>query len=216
MKIISVNVGLPIKVNFGREVVTTGIFKNPIQHRVKLNKLNLEGDKQADLTVHGGINKAVYAYPSEHYMFWKEEIKDFEYSWGTFGENLTTEGLFEDTVMIGDQFKIGSAKVMATQPRMPCYKLGVRFGRMDVIKKFLESGKSGIYFKVIKEGEIGINDTIKLIKKNNNDITIKNIVEMVTKGEIENIELMEKAIQVPELPTGWKNYFVEKLSNLNK
>lgn len=216
MKIISVNVGLPIKVNFGREVVTTGIFKNPIQHRVKLNKLNLEGDKQADLTVHGGINKAVYAYPSEHYIFWKEEIKDFEYSWGTFGENLTTEGLFEDIVRIGDQFKIGSTKVMATQPRMPCYKLGIRFGRMDVIKKFLESGKSGIYFKVIKEGEIGINDTVKLIKKNNNDITIKNIVEMVTKDEIENIELMEKTIQVPELPTGWKNYFVEKLSNLKK
>ena len=105
---------------------------------------------------------------------------------------------------------------MATQPRMPCYKLGVRFGRMDVIKKFLESSKSGIYFKVIKEGEIGINDTIKLIKKDNNDITIKNIVEMVTKDKKENTELMEKAIQVPELPTGWKNYFLEKLSNLKK
>lgn len=216
MKLISVNVGLPIKVNFGREVVTTGIFKNPIQHRVKLNKLNLEGDKQADLTVHGGIDKAVYAYPSEHYRFWKEKIRDFKFSWGTFGENLTTEGLFEDKVRIGDHFKIGSAKVMATQPRMPCYKLGVRFGRMDVIKKFLESGKSGIYFKVIKEGEIGINDTIKLIKKDHNNVTIKNIVDMVTKEENENTTLMEKAIQVPGLPTGWKNYFLEKSSNLKK
>ncbi|HET9807283.1 MAG TPA: MOSC domain-containing protein [Nitrososphaeraceae archaeon] len=213
MKVISVNVGLPIKVNFGREVVTTGIFKNPIKHRVKLNKLNFEGDKQADLTVHGGIDKAVYAYPSEHYEFWKKEIKDFEYSWGTFGENLTTEGLLENEVNIGDQFKIGSAKVIATQPRMPCYKLGVRFGRMDIVRRFMASERSGIYFKVAQEGEIGVNDKIELIKSDKNRVTIHDIVRLqITDGR--NLELMNRAIKTKDLPEGWRNYFMEKLSLL--
>jgi MOSC domain-containing protein YiiM len=213
MKVISVNVGLPIKVNFGREVVTTGIFKNPIKQRVKLNKLNFEGDKQADLTVHGGIDKAVYAYPSEHYEFWKKEIKDFEYSWGTFGENLTTEGLLENEVNIGDQFKIGSAKVIATQPRMPCYKLGVRFGRMDIVRRFMASERSGIYFKVAQEGEIGVNDKIELIKSDKNRVTIHDIVRLqITDGR--NLEMMNRAIKTKDLPAGWRNYFMEKLSLL--
>ncbi|MFB5600421.1 MAG: MOSC domain-containing protein [Nitrososphaeraceae archaeon] len=213
MRIISVNVGLPIQVNFGSELVTTGIFKNPVKHRVQLNKLNLDGDKQADLTVHGGIDKAVYAYPSEHYEFWKNEIKDFEYSWGTFGENLTTEGLFEDKVNIGDQFKIGNAKVIATQPRMPCYKLGVRFGRMDIIRKFMASERSGIYFKVEKEGEIGEGDKIELIKSDKNNVSIHDIVRLQT-SESKNKELMNRAIKHKELPEGWRNYFIEKISLL--
>ena len=198
MKLISVNVGLPIKVKFGNEIVTTGIFKNPVDKRINLKKLNLEGDRQADLTVHGGPDKAVYSYPYEYYDFWKKEFPDISFNWGMFGENLTTEGLFESQVNVGDRFQIGSAQLVSTQPRMPCYKLGVKFGRMDIIKKFLKSEKSGIYFKVIKEGEIVINDTIKLIKKDNNNITIKNIVELITKEDKENTILMEKAVKVQE------------------
>jgi len=213
MKIISVNVGLPIKVNFGKEIVTTAIFKNPIKHRIKLNKLNLKGDKQADLTVHGGIDKAVYLYPSEHYEFWKKEIKDFEYSWGTFGENLTTEGLLEDLVNIGDQFQIGSAKVVATQPRMPCYKLAVRFGRMDIIRRFMASERSGIYFKVAQEGEIGVEDKIELIKSDENKVTIRDIVRLQTNGG-RDTEMMNRVIKVKDLPDGWRNYFMEKLTKL--
>ncbi len=213
MKVISVNVGLPIKVNFGKEIVTTAIFKNPIKHRINLYKLNLEGDKQADLTVHGGIDKAVYSYPSEHYMFWKKEIKDFEYSWGTFGENLTTEGLLEDLVNIGDQFQIGSAKVIATQPRMPCYKLAVRFGRMDIIRRFMASERSGIYFKVAQEGEIGVEDKIELIKSDENKVTIRDIVRLQTNGG-RDTEMMNRAIKVKDLPDGWRNYFMEKLTKL--
>lgn len=213
MKIISVNVGLPVKVNFGKEIVTTAIFKNPIKHRIKLYKLNLEGDKQADLTVHGGIDKAVYSYPSEHYKFWKKEIKDFEYSWGTFGENLTTEGLVEDVVNIGDKFRIGSAKVVATQPRMPCYKLAVRFGRMDIIRRFMESERSGIYFKVAQEGEIGVEDKIELIKSDENKVTIRDIVRLQTNGGIDT-EMMNRAIKVKDLPDGWRNYLMEKLTKL--
>lgn len=216
MKLISVNVGLPIKVKFGNEIVTTGIFKNPIDKRINLKKLNLEGDRQADLTVHGGPDKAVYSYPYEYYDFWRKEFPDISFNWGMFGENLTTEGLFESQVNVGDRFQIGSAQLVATQPRMPCYKLGVKFGRMDIIKKFLKSEKSGIYFKVIKEGEIVINDIIKLIKKDNNNITIKNIVELITKEDKENTILMEKAVKVQDLPQGWKKYFLEKLSYSKK
>lgn len=213
MRVISVNVGLPIKVNFGKEIVTTAIFKNPIKHRIKLYKLNLEGDKQADLTVHGGIDKAVYSYPSEHYKFWKKEIKDFEYSWGTFGENLTTEGLVEDLVNIGDRFRIGSAKIVATQPRMPCYKLAVRFGRMDIIRRFMESERSGIYFKVAQEGEIGVEDKIELIKSDENKVTIRDIVRLQTNGG-RDTEMMNRAIKVKDLPDGWRNYLMEKLTKL--
>jgi MOSC domain-containing protein YiiM len=163
--------------------------------------------------VHGGIDKAVYAYPSEHYEFWKKEIKDFEYSWGTFGENLTTEGLLENEVNIGDQFKIGSAKVIATQPRMPCYKLGVRFGRMDIVRRFMASERSGIYFKVAQEGEIGVNDKIELIKSDKNRVTIHDIVRLqITDGR--NLEIMNRAIKTKDLPEGWRNYFMEKLSLL--
>ena len=196
MKLISVNVGLPIKVKFGNEIVTTGIFKNPIDKRINLKKLNLEGDRQADLTVHGGPDKAVYSYPYEYYDFWRKEFPDISFNWGMFGENLTTEGLFESQVNVGDRFQIGSAQLVATQPRMPCYKLGVKFGRMDIIKKFLKSEKSGIYFKVIKEGEIVINDPIKLIKKDNNNITIKNIVELIPKEDKEKTIHMAKAVKV--------------------
>ena len=216
MKVVSVNVGLPRIVKFGKETVTTGIFKNPVDKRINLKKLNLEGDRQADLTVHGGPDKAVYSYPFEYYDFWKKEFPDISFNWGMFGENLTTEGLFESKVNVGDIFQIGSSQIVVTQPRMPCYKLGIKFGRMDVIKKFLESEKSGIYFKVIKEGEIGTNDTIKLIKKDDNNVTIKNIVELVTKEDKENTILMEKAIKVQDLPQGWKQYFLEKLSHLKK
>lgn len=214
MKLVSVNIGLPQKVKFENELVTTGIFKNPVDKRINLKKLNLECDKPADLTVHGGPDKAAYSYPSEYYGFWKE----FPYMPqlnGMFGENLTTAGLFESQVSIGDMVQIGSAKVVATQPHMPCYKLGVRFGRMDIIKKF-ESGKSGIYFKVVKEDKIGTTyDSINLIKKDNNDVTIENMVEIVTQDK-NNKLLMEKVVKVQDLPLCWKHYFLEKLSHLNK
>ena len=146
MKIVSVNVGRPRLVMRNDEQVSTGIFKEPVAGRVMLRTLNLDGDRQADLTVHGGPEKAVYLYPSEHYAFWKRELPDMDLPWGMFGENFTTEGMFEGEINIGDSFRIGSAEVMVTQPRMPCYKLGIRFGRTDIIKRFLASERTGFYF----------------------------------------------------------------------
>ncbi len=201
--------------NFQNELVTTGIFKEPVRGPVRLRKLNLDGDKQADLTVHGGADKAIYAYPKEHYNYWKKELPEMSLPWGMFGENFTTQGMFEETVNVGDQFQIGTAKVVATQPRMPCYKLGVKFGRMDIIKKFLASGLTGVYFKVMKEGDLEQGDEIKLIKKDENNVTIKDIVRLYTVNK-DDLQTMERAVKVKDLPNGWKFHFIEHLKLARK
>jgi MOSC domain-containing protein YiiM len=214
-KIVSVNVSYPKEVDFEGQKVTTGIFKEPIEGRVKLRTLNLDGDKQADLTVHGGPDKAVYAYPIEHYEFWHNVYPKMKMPNGMFGENLTTEGLMEAEVNVGDVFKIGSAKVIATQPRMPCYKLGVKFERMDVLKKFLASGRSGIYFKVLKEGEVDVGDLIVKIKKDTNRVGISDIIRLYT-SEREDIKTMRRAVKVEALPEGWKDYFYQQIRQVEK
>ncbi len=208
-KVISLNVGLPRTVNFHGQAVTTGIFKEPVKERIKLRRLNLDGDRQADLTVHGGPDKAVYAYPAEHYHYWKKRLANMQLQWGMFGENLTTEGLLEDQVNIGDIFRIGSSEVVATQPRMPCYKLGVKFGSMDIVKKFMDSKLPGIYFRVLKEGEVGAGDAIELISRDENNITVKDIVQLVTgKGDMETIR---RAVSIKALPEAWRQEFLDYL-----
>jgi MOSC domain-containing protein YiiM len=215
MKVLSVNVGLPKNVLFNGQIITTAIFKDPVNGPIILRKLNLDGDKQADLTVHGGIDKAVYSYPEEHYYYWRKQFPNMDLGWGMFGENFTTEGLLEDAVNVGDQFQIGSAKLVATQPRMPCYKLGVRFGRMDVIRKFMTSGRPGIYFKVLTEGEIKIDDKIKLIKRDKNNVTVKDIVTLyITRNNTDNNETMRRATKIRDLPEGWRSEFQQKIEQL--
>ena len=154
MQVISVNVGLPREVIWKGMTVQTGIFKDPVDRPVTISKLNLAGDQQADLTVHGGAEKAVYAYPAEHYEYWQKRLPEVPFSWGKFGENLTTEGLKEDALCVGDHLRVGSAVLMVTQPRMPCYKLALRFDRDEMIKRFLTSQRSGFYLSVIEEGEV--------------------------------------------------------------
>ena len=159
MKLLSVNVGLPREIEWKGKVVRTSIFKVPVRGRVQVGQLNLEGDQQSDLSVHGGIDKAVYAYPSEHYPFWRQELPGMDLAWAVFGENFTTEGLLEETVHIGDRFRVGSAEFVVTQPRMPCFKLGIRFDRSDIVKRFLQSGRTGFYFAVLREGEVTAGDS---------------------------------------------------------
>ena len=208
-KVISLNVGLPRTVYFRGQAVTTGIFKEPIKGRTKLRRLNLDGDKQADLTVHGGPDKAVYAYPAEHYDYWKKRLPNMKLPWGMFGENFTTEGLLEDQVNIGDVFRIGSSEVVATQPRMPCYKPGVKFGRMDIVKQFMESKLPGIYFRVLKEGEVGPGDAIELISRDANNVTVKDLVQLVTsEGDMATIR---RAVHIKALPEAWRQEFVDYL-----
>jgi MOSC domain-containing protein YiiM len=217
MKVLSVNVGLPRKVLFNGQTITTAIFKDPVKGPVMLRKINLDGDKQADLTVHGGADKAVYSYPAEHYDYWRKQYPNIDIIWGMFGENFTTEGLMEDTVNIGDQVQIGSAKLVATQPRMPCYKLGVRFGIMEIIRRFLSSGRPGIYFKVLKQGEVKTDDKIEIIEKDKNNVTVKDIVHLyINRDHVDNIEIMRRAIKISALPEGWKYEFQQNIEQLGQ
>ena len=164
MKVVSLSVGLPREVEWDGQTVLTSIFKEPVDRRLRVSKLNIEGDEQSDLTVHGGVDKAVYVYPSEHYEDWRRELPGVEFPWAVFGENLTTEGLLED-VRIGDRFRIGTAEFVVTQPRLPCFKLGIRFGRMDMLKRMLRNGRTGFYFAVTAEGEVGPGDAIEPIER---------------------------------------------------
>ena len=212
MKLISMNVGLPRDVIWKGRKVTTGIFKEPVAGTVRLRKLNLDGDRQADLTVHGGLEKAVYGYPSEHYPLWRSELGRPELTWGMFGENFTTDGMLENKTNIGDTFQIGSALVMVTQPRMPCYKLGIKFGRDEMLKLFLKSLRSGFYFSVLEEGEVAAEDEIKLVARDPNNVTIEDITKLYS-TERDNDELKRRAIEVEALPSSWRNYFLKQLSN---
>ena len=215
MKILSLNVGQPRLVLRNDEPVSTGIFKEPVAGRLMMRTLNLDGDRQADLSVHGGPQKAVYLYPSEHYPFWKQELPDMDLPWGLFGENLTTEGLLETETHIGDKFRIGSAEVMVTQPRMPCYKLGIRFGRTDIIKRFLASERSGFYFSVLKEGEVGAGDEFELIEKNTSGVRVVDVTRLYGSDK-SNVVLMRHAIATEALPDSWRNYFLKRIASLQE
>ena len=206
MKILSVNVGLPREVAWQGKLVTTGIFKDPVKSPVMLRRLNLDGDGQADLTVHGGVTKAVYAYPSEHYAFWRAELPTMDLPLGMFGENLTTEGLLEDAVYIGDRFRVGEAELMVTEPRMPCYKLGIKFGRADIIKRFLASRRSGFYFAVTREGMVSAGDALELIGREQQDISVADITRLYA-FEKDDVKALRRAIEVGALPENWKGYF---------
>ncbi len=215
MKIISVNVDLPRLVLRNGEPVSTGIFKQPVDGRVMLRTLNLGGDRQADLSVHGGPSKAAYAYPSEHYDYWKQELPEMELPWGMFGENFTTVGLHETILNIGDKLRLGTATVMVTEPRMPCYKLGIRFGRTDIIKRFMASERTGFYFAVLQEGEVGAGDHFKLIEKDTHGVRVSDITRLYVRDK-GNVSLLRRAIEVEALPDSWRAHFRNQLERLTR
>jgi MOSC domain-containing protein YiiM len=203
MRVVSVNVGMPRQVLSNGATVLTGIFKQPVSGAVTIRRLNLDGDQQADLSVHGGAEKAVYAYPAEHYEYWQHELPDVPFSWGRFGENLTTDGLREDTVYIGDCWKIGSAVLTVTQPRLPCYKLALRFDRDDMPKRFLASGRTGFYFSVLEEGEVRAGSEIEPVSQDPRRVSVADVVRLYL-GQVSHPDLLQRALQVPALPANWK------------
>lgn len=211
MKILSLNVGRPRLVVWQGQSVSTGIYKTPVEGRVMLRTLNLDGDRQADLTVHGGPYKAAYAYPSEHYGYWRGELPDAELPWGMFGENFTTEGLDESSVNIGDRFRIGVAEVLVTQPRMPCYKLGIKFARTDILKRFLASGRTGFYFSVEREGEVASGDSVELLARDKNNVTVADITRLYSRDR-GDFDTMRRAVEVEALPDSWRQHFRQQLS----
>lgn len=211
MRLISLNVGRPRLTLYRGATISTGIFKQPVSGHVVLRTLNLDGDKQADLSVHGGPNKAIYAYPSEHYDYWRHELAGVDLPWGAFGENFTTNGLAEDKVHVGDRFRVGSTILTVRQPRMPCYKLAAKFQRDDMIERFLRSARSGLYFSVEQEGKVAEGDTIERISQAKQGITIAEMNRLFT-NEKYNRVLLQKAIASPALPEDWREYFLPRLN----
>jgi MOSC domain-containing protein YiiM len=210
MKILSLNIGLARDVRWQGKLVSTGIFKEPTKTPVMLRTLNLDGDQQADLTVHGGVDKAVYAYPAEHYGYWRTELSGVDLPWGMFGENFTTEGLLEETIYIGDRFRIGAAEIVVTEPRMPCYKLGIKFGRADIIKRFLASRRTGFYFAVAQGGMVAGGDAMEFIKREQQEISVADITRLYA-FEKSDLKGLRQAIGVEWLPLSWKGYFQHQL-----
>ncbi len=210
MRLKSLNVGLPRSIEWKGRTVETGIFKESVEGRIQLGRLNLDGDRQADLTVHGGVDKAVYAYPAEHYAFWRDVYPQTELPWGMFGENFTTEGLLENEVGIGDRFRVGSALVEVSQPRMPCSKLGLRFGRDDVIKRFLESRRTGFYFRVLEAGEVGSADEFSLVPRGEHTLRIADVTELYA-NKTADAAALQRAVDCPALSRSWRDYFEKRL-----
>jgi len=210
MKIISVNVGMPREIFHEGKMIRSGIFKAPVAGCMRVNALNIEGDQQADLTVHGGASKAIYAYPAEHYEYWRKELPQVDFPWGSFGENLTTEGLLEKELHIGDRLCAGSIELIVTQPRLPCYKLNAKFNRDDMVKRFLKSRRTGFYFAVAREGEIGAGDRIHFLSRDEGRVSVADITRLYA-FERNDLDGMRRAAEVKALPDGWRDYFRGRL-----
>ena len=211
MHVVSLNVGGPREVEWRGRLVRTSIWKEPVQGAVRVTSLNLDGDAQSDLSVHGGPDKAVYAYPAEHYDYWQRELDVDALPWAAFGENLTTSGILEPDLAIGDRVRVGSAELMVTQPRLPCFKLGIRFGRDDMVKRFLQSGRSGFYFAVVREGEITAGDRLEIAVRDTRGVTVSDMIALETSDEPDR-DLLRRALETPALPESWKRHFRKRFA----
>ncbi|HEU5099573.1 MAG TPA: MOSC domain-containing protein [Roseiflexaceae bacterium] len=205
MRLISVNVGTPRTVFWRGKQVSTSIFKSPVAGPVMARPHNLEGDRQADLTVHGGADKAIYVYPSEHYIFWHSELPGVDLPWGMFGENFTTEGLLEADVHIGDHLRVGAAEVMVTEPRMPCYKLGLKFGRADMVKRFLASRRTGFYLAIVQLGLVAAGDEIEVVYRDPHGVGVGELTRIYA-GDRGDAMAIRRILQVESLPESWRSF----------
>ena len=207
MKVLSVHVGSLQEMLRNGKKIRTGIFKRKTERPVKVTRLGLEGDNQANKKLHGGIYKAICVYPSEHYDFWKEELGNPGLSFGDFGENLTTAGLMEGNIHLGDRVRIGSTEMVATQPREPCITLNVRLGTKDLSERIFKSGRSGFYFSVVKEGIIKNGDSIDCINRDENRVTVLDFNQVIN-GELGVANIIERASKIDTLPPRLKEKFL--------
>ena len=213
MRVLSVNAGLPREVTWRGKPVTTGIYKEAVDGRVPVRRLNLDGDRQADLRVHGGPDKAVYAYPSEFYELWSRERPELELGPGTFGENLTTEGLVDTELSVGDRFRVGTAELVVTQPRLPCFKLGIRMGRDAFVTEFLERGLLGFYLAVAREGDIAAGDPIVEVARDPRGFRVTEVARLFARDR-DDVEGLRRAAALDVLPESWRDHFARRLSAL--
>ena len=210
MNLISINIGLPREITHGGQTVTSGIFKAPVAGPVRLGRLNLEGDGQADLRGHGGADKAGYVYPFEHYAFWARELGRKDFSHGQFGENFTTTGLLEDGVCIGDVFEIGEARVQVTQPRTPCFKLGIRMAEENFPARFTAANRTGFYLRVLEEGMIAAGDAIERVEHAAGSMTVREVFHLRHVGGTR--AEYERATRLPGLSSSWRAAFEKRLA----
>ena len=213
MKVVSVNVGQPRELTWNGRAVRTSIWKQPVEGRVAVRHDNLHGDQQSDLSVHGGPNKAVYLYPQEHYGYWHGEFPLMEIRAGAFGENLTTRGLLERDARVGDIVRIGTTELEVRQPRLPCYKLGIRFDRDDMVKRFMQSGRSGIYFSIVTDGDLGAGDEIRRVYRSEHDVTVADLASLFTHNR-DNLDLLRRAAAIESLPNFWREEIAQRLTAL--
>jgi MOSC domain-containing protein YiiM len=215
VRIGSVNVGMPAPLRgTGGAEVASGIVKAPVAGRVRVGHTNLDGDGQADLTVHGGPDKAVYAYPAEHYPAWARDLGRDDLRPGHFGENLTTEGLVEEDVLIGDRFRMGTALLEVSQPRIPCFKLGIRMGDPGFLKPFLRSGRLGFYLRVLEEGDLAAGDAIARAGRGDPEVSIRSLARLFAEGGAS--EEFSRAAAAPALEDGWKVWMLERADALRR
>lgn len=213
MHVVSVNVGLPREVEWKHMRVSTAIFKQPVEGSIPIRKLNLDGDRQADLTVHGGPDKAVYGYPIEHYDYWREKLLQMPPGVGVFGENLTTRDVLEENLNIGDQVRVGTALLQVAQPRMPCYKLQVRFDREDMTKLFAISRRSGFYFSVIEEGEVKEGNALEIVHRDEHRVSVAQINDLYYTKRID-AELLDRVLQLPSLTSESRSAILSRVGAL--
>jgi MOSC domain-containing protein YiiM len=213
MNVLSVNVSLPRDVVWRGKPISTGIYKEPVAGRVPLHQLNLDGDRQADLRVHGGPEKAVYVYPSEFYELWSRERPELDFGPGMFGENLTTEGLLDVDVNVGDRFRVGTAELVVTQPRLPCFKLGIKMGRDEFVTEFLERGLHGFYLAVAREGEVAAGDPIVELSRDPNGFRVTEITRLFVHDR-SDVEGLRRAVKLDVVPESWRGYFHTRLSRI--
>ena len=213
MKILAVNVGKPQDIVHEGQLIRTGIFKKPLAGPVRATALNLAGDQQADLTVHGGPSKAIYVYPNEHYELWRHELPEVAFSPGMFGENLTTEGLLDQEICVGDRLCVGSTELMVTVPRLPCYKLNAKFGRDDIVKRFLKSRRTGFYCAVLREGEIAAGDRVELLSRDASQVSVAEITRLYA-FDRDDIPAMQRAAEAKSLTDSWRGYFRDRIEKI--
>jgi len=215
LNLVALSVGGPQHVDWRGETVRTSIFKERVAGLRHVAFLNIHGDEQSDLSVHGGRDKAVYAYPSEHYAFWHGELSNPGLAWGGFGENLTTEGLTERDVCIGDRLRIGNAEFVVTQPRLPCFKLAIRHGRLDIVRRFQRSGRSGFYLSVARQGELQEDDAIEFIARDERRLSIAATLQLFHAADVD-VDVLRRAASHPSMAATWRQAFEKRLANATR
>lgn len=205
MKLLSIQVGKPRTVEFHGQAVTTGIFKDPIEGAVMVRKMNIDGDGQADLSVHGGADKAVYAYSMDAMTWWRQARPQDKFNAGAFGENLSLDQLSEQDICVGDTFRLGGAVLQAAQPRFPCYKLGVKFNDPKILRTFVKSGRPGIYFRVLEEGSITAGDELVPLDREPERFSIHRLFEIVVEKDYDPFEL-KRLLKIAALPESMREH----------